>query len=151
MDQLILNELKRLRRLYPEINHSFKVCFDLKELNIYGAYQSKTKILYFDLVIANKIGFDIFREVVVHEFVHYINDIKYNNVKHNKLWKKEMNFCGVSNPRSTIYFKDIILSNNLFSVRCNCDTYHITRNRLTRLNNGRKYRCPSCKGLLKIV
>lgn len=149
MEELILLELKKLRLLYPEIKTKFKVCFELK--NIYGAYQPKTKILYFNLDVAKVVGFNKFKEVVVHEFAHFISDIKYKNLHHSELWKNEMLFCGILNARARINFDNIFIPINKTPVKCNCKTYYITKNRLTRMKKGRVYKCPSCKGPIKEI
>jgi predicted SprT family Zn-dependent metalloprotease len=149
MKNLILNELKNLKKRYPYIKHSFKVSFNLTDFNTYGLYTPKNKILYFNLLVANKVGFNRFREVIVHEFVHYINDVKYTNFYHNKLWKDEMRFCGIVNPMATIDLNQFFIQKSSIKVKCDCSYYFISKNRFTRFKNGRDYRCSKCRGLIR--
>jgi len=146
MKQRILNELKSLKRRYPDIEHKFKVCFDLDSYDTYGEYHPNSNVLFFNMVAANFFGFEKFREIVIHEFAHYIAVIKYKNMNHNKIWKKIMFDCGIFNAKAksdlgTFPYKGLV------PVSCKCSTHYIKRNELFRFKSGR-VKCKKCLSLV---
>ena len=143
----ILNEIKYLKSIYSNMNHTVSIDFNLNEAEVFAYFYPNLNKISFNLNIAKEIGFERFKEVIIHEFAHYINYKIYKNLKHNALWKKEMLKLGINNARATI--ERNINRIGLFKVNCTCSEYMITKNRLTRLKNGRAYKCKKCGNKIK--
>jgi len=147
----ILIKLKRMESIFPELNFKYKVNFNLKSNTSMGEYSMNNDILYFNMNICKKTGFKIYEDIVIHEFAHLIINYKYgkNVLVHGKEWKNIMRLLNAKNISATVDFNKYIETN--IKVICSCKEHFISKNRFTRLKNGQKYKCNSCKDYLKII
>lgn len=95
------------------------------------------------------------KETVVHEICHIVDAFSNKNWRispHGLSWRILMLKCGYSGNRCHNVQRPAELKNKVqrFEAKCNCKTYSITKNRLTRIQNGTIYRCLSCKTPLTI-
>lgn len=145
--------IKRLRELEKHFNYKYeyKIYFKLNSQRVMGSYDPVKDILLFNMNVALNAGWEIYKEVVDHEFTHLITIYKYGMgvQDHGTEWKNIMRKIGATNIKATIDLSAYI--DGLIPVECKCKTYYITKNRLTRMQNGRKYRCPSCNKKLKEI
>ena len=107
-------------------------------------------IFYFNMDICNIAGFEIYEEIIIHEFSHLIINYTYGKTVavHGKEWKSVMRKLNAKNVFATIDFSPFISGLNKCS--CNCQDYYLTKNRITRMNNGRVYKCKSCNSAIKL-
>ena len=95
------------------------------------------------------------KQIIVHELCHLISFWKYYRagVGHGPLWKKTMEEAGVEpsvfHSIGTGPDAGIIPDRRL--AKCSCRTWQITRNRVTRMKKGAKYRCAFCNTRLELL
>ena len=147
----ILIKLKKLELNYPEINFKYKVNFRLSSKESMGEYSMNNDIFYFNMEICEKAGFAVYEEIIIHEFSHMIINYKYGKkvLVHGKEWKSVMRKLNSKNISATVDFNKYIDTN--IKVSCNCQDHYISKNRLTRLRNGRNYKCKLCRTSIKEV
>jgi len=157
MKKKIIKKLKKLEKKYPEFKFKYKVKFNLTSKRVIGIYQYryyKKDILNFNLSICESVGFNKFKEVVIHEMGHLITRelYGYSVDSHGKEWREVCLKLGAIKPRATISFtKNSESFKTHFKMNCKCKTHLFTKNKRTRLRNGTVYRCNSCHKKIKEI
>jgi len=153
MEDLKIKILKKLKKLEKEFNYkyTYKVSFNLKSSRIMGQYDGSEDILYFNIDVAMNAGYERYEEVIVHEFGHLIARYKYAFTinPHRKEWRSIMKKLKAKRIAATIDLSEYV--DGRTKVKCKCQSYYFTKNRLTRLRNGTKYRCQSCGKKIKEI
>ena len=151
--KLIKKELKSCREKYPNVSKKLSIVFFNSPSISTVAYYSKLR---------NEIGFNLsyikdtkkkyLIEITRHEFGHAVNR-KLNGsgvMVHGKEWRKIMFILGSIKPRATIDFSEKSESFKVFyKVKCKCSTHKFSKNKITRLRTGTKYKCEKCNSKIK--
>ena len=150
MRRTILIKLKQLERTFPEINFTYKVNFNLNSNKTMGEYSPEKNIIYFNMNVAERAG-KKYDDVIIHEFAHMVAITKFGKEisDHGREWKSVMKKLNATNISAYIDFSMFI--ENRSKVQCNCKDWYITKNRLTRMKNGRNYKCQECATQLRII
>jgi SprT protein len=129
-----------------------KLRFSNKMTRAAGKARCKSNLIIMSNYYLSKESDSFNDETIGHEVAHIFCYRYYGyNCKHNPLWKRCMVAIGLPPKRchnSTAYTPR---RQDRFRYQCRCGrTYGITQNIRTRMSNGRKYRCTSCRAPLTL-
>ena len=103
------------------------------------------------------------RNTIIHEACHILadrdNEKKFNpeftrrrvkRVGHGSLWRRYMRRAGIKRIERCHAVKHPPLRRptKTYKAYCGCRDWHLTANRVGRMNNGRTYTCKACKTML---
>jgi len=154
---------KYLKKLEKEASNKFglkkfkyKTSFELSSSKTlaYFLYDGYKRYFIFNKTVYKKSSFSDFKEIILHEFAHYIVHLKYDyyTSSHGKEWKYVMNQLGVSNPKATSSnFSNIKKRSSDVKVKCGCNSFYISSNKATRMKNGAEYLCKICYKKIKNI
>jgi predicted SprT family Zn-dependent metalloprotease len=129
---------------------------------------NKKSTMYLQKHLLEAFGQKYIDEIVVHEYAHIVvnnlfptrmNKSTLRRVtSHGREFKAVCSWLGiVGKSTSTIalgsehLMKSTRKSTKVISAKCSCTTHKITKNRATKMQNGRGYRCGLCKTSLVLV
>lgn len=151
-----LNKLdQKAERIFNLKKHKYKVKLNLNSSSILGYYRHKNSkhTLVFNRVVYENVNFKDFKEVLIHEYSHYIANVLYGGriQSHGSEWRAIMKVFGIKNPSAkTSSFLSIKKRESDVKVKCKCGERFISANKATRMRNGQKYICSKCKKKIKI-
>jgi len=142
--------LKKLKKIYPNIDNKFGLRFYEQDNNTVAFFHRSSVCIHINLKFLKNVKMSKFKEVVIHEYAHYVISKLHQPYRirqvHGKEWREVMFKLGSVKPRRTIDFSNSSHSfTTHFDVKCSCSTHKFTKNKLTRLRKGSVYICPSCK------
>ena len=129
----------------------YEVLFNLNSVNIIGMFIVKKQVikLRFHKELIEKVGFEKYKEIVIHEYGHLINYLinKGNVLPHGKEWKYIMNQFGIKNPTATTssFFKELRTK-----AKCKCSIHYLSKIQVQKIESGFKLRCNICNKKIKI-
>lgn len=153
----IKKELKRLKHLAKDI-FGIKVKYSVEwvsSTNTIGQcrYLGKDEkfIFSFNKYIYKQVGFNEFKDTIVHEFAHAVTNCKYPYAKpHGSEWKNVMRSLGAKNISArSKKFLNIKRKPSDKEVFCKCSTHIISTRMYNSIKNGERYICKKCSSLLK--
>ncbi len=132
----------------------YKVKFDISSISILGQFKAfkKTKFsLHFNEYLFKNSSFKDYKEIIIHEFAHLITYVVFGKQvdAHGSKWISVMKTFNAKNISSkTNAFKLVKRKPSECLAGCSCSEYYISSNRATKIKNGVKYICRSCKTYL---
>ena len=147
---------KKALKIFSLKKKKYKIRTDLKSSKTLGRFifKNNTYEFQFNEAIINKKGM---KEIIIHEYAHYITRRLYGRVQaHGREWKSVMRNLGVENPRATTtLFSDIKLTDNSVGIKCKCRTQYVSKrkgmNLQKKLDRGINIYCRKCETTIKVV
>lgn len=130
----------------------YEVLFNLKSERILGMFFVKRKEIgiRFHLELYEKVGFEKYKEVVIHEYAHLINYVLNKGLvmPHGKEWKQIMISLGIVKPMATTstFNKELLIK-----AKCKCSKHLLTKSNVLKIKNGIKLRCNNCGKKIKLI
>ena len=155
------NEIvKKAECLYAIDFSEINLVIDPKPLrrNVLAFYRPSTETVHLNDVLLNTLNETTIKQTIIHEIAHHLTPVLFPSHKqaHGPEFKKiDKSLGGLGRAKApaddfdAFQMASSTRKSTTFEYICLCQTHHITKNRHTRILNGKSYLCGKCKTRLK--